>query len=53
MILPFKRGRLLGYDKLYIGEIYDFNIASRRCFEKAGFTAYEKTEKGSRFVLEL
>lgn len=48
-----ERGRSLGYDRLYVGEIYDWNPASRRCFERAGFHAYEKTEKGSRYVLEL
>lgn len=48
-----ERGKALGYDKLYVGEIYDFNVASRRCFESSGFKSYEKTEKGSRFVLEL
>lgn len=48
-----ERGRELGYTKLYVNEIYDFNIASRKCFEAAGFKAYEKTDMGSRFVLEL
>lgn len=47
-----RRGRELGYDKLCVGEIYDWNAASRRCFEKAGFRAYEKTEKGSKYILE-
>lgn len=48
-----ERGRSLGYDKLFVSEIYDFNAASRACFESLGFRAYEKTEKGSRFELEL
>lgn len=48
-----ERGRELGYKKLYVSEIYDFNIVSRKCFEAMGFKAYEKTGKGSRFVLEL
>lgn len=47
------RGRELGYSRLRVGEIYDYNIASRKCFESLGFRAYEKTEKGSRFELEL
>lgn len=47
------RGRAMGYDRLYIGEIYDFNTASQKCFESVGFRRYEKTEKGSRYVLEL
>lgn len=48
-----ERGRELGYKKLYVSEIYDFNIDSRKCFEAVGFRAYEKTDAGSRFVLEL
>ena len=46
-----KRGKLLGYTELYVNEIYEFNIASRKCFESMGFVAYEKTEKGKKFVL--
>lgn len=47
-----ERGKTLGYDTLHVNEIYDFNIASRKCFESMGFVACEKTEKGNRFVLE-
>ena len=46
-----KRGKSLGYINLYVNEIYEFNIASRKCFESMGFVAYEKTEKGKKFVL--
>lgn len=45
-----ERGKSLGYDRLYVNEIYEFNIASRKCFESLGFQAYEKTEKGDRFI---
>lgn len=48
-----RRGRSLGCDWLRVREIYDCNAASRRCFEAAGFRAYEKTEKGSRYELLL
>lgn len=48
-----RRGRELGYDRLFVGEIYDWNTASRKCFEKAGFRACEKTEKGNKYILEL
>lgn len=48
-----ERGRLLEYDSLHVQEIYEFNTASRKCFEKMGFEAYEKTEKGNRFVVYL
>jgi len=47
------RGKELGYDHLEIGEIYDWNEGSRRCFESVGFVAYEKTEKGARYRLHL
>ncbi|MBQ6844289.1 MAG: GNAT family N-acetyltransferase [Agathobacter sp.] len=47
-----QRGKELGYTKLYVNEIYEFNIASRKCFESMGFVACEKTEKGKRFVLK-
>ena len=48
-----ERGKAMGYDKLFVGEIYDFNIGLQKCFESVGFRSYEKTEKGSRYVLEL
>lgn len=47
------RGRTLGYDTLRVGEIYEYNVGSRKCFESLGFRAYEKTEKGNRFLLNL
>ena len=48
-----RRGKELGYDHLEVGEIYDWNEGSRRCFERMGFIAYEKTEKGSAYRLPL
>ena len=48
-----ERGKQLGYDKLYVNEIYNYNTASRACFEKAGFRAYEQTGTGCRFVIDL
>ena len=47
------RGRALGYDRLLVNEIYDWNSASRKCFEHAGFRVLEKTEKGNRFYMNL
>ena len=47
------RGRELGYDRLTVSEIYEFNTASRKCFENAGFRILEKTEKGNRFYRNL
>lgn len=48
-----ERSKAMGYNKLYVGEIYDFNIGSQKCFESVGFRSYEKTEQGSRYVLNL
>lgn len=48
-----QRGRELEYSKLYVNEIYSYNIVSRKCFEKNGFVNYEKTDKGNRFQLSL
>lgn len=48
-----RRGRALGYDRLSVNEIYDYNIGSRCCFEKAGFRVCEKTEQGSRLTINL
>ena len=48
-----ERGKSLGYDHLAVGEIYDWNEVSRRCFESVGFVAYEKSEKGSSYKLTL
>ena len=48
-----ERGRELGYDHLEVEEIYEWNEASRRCFEKLGFRVCEKTQKGSSYRLEI
>ena len=48
-----RRGRELGYDRLTVNEIYEYNHASRKCFENAGFRVLEKTEKGNRFYIDL
>lgn len=48
-----ERGRKLGYEKLYVDEIYSYNDGSKRCFESVGFKEYEKTEKGARYVIDL
>lgn len=48
-----QRGRELGYTELYVDEIFDYNLASRRCFETNGFVSYEKTPRGSRYRLIL
>lgn len=48
-----ERGRALGYPALFVREIYRWNTASRRCFEKAGFRPCAQTEHGDRYRLEL
>ena len=48
-----KRAEGLGYPRIYVSEIYDWNIASRKCFESVGFQADQKTERGSRFIRNL
>jgi len=47
------RGRELGYHKLYVEEIYTCNEGSKRCFKSVGFRAYERTEQGAKYVMEL
>ena len=48
-----QRGRDLGYDHLCVEEIYDWNEASKRCFESVGFRPDKKTEKGMSYRLAL
>ena len=48
-----ERGRALGLDSLAVQEIYHYNAASRRCFEKAGFREAESTDKGVTLRLTL
>ncbi len=48
-----QRGRDLGYDRLYVDQIYHYNAASRRGFQSVGFVPYQDTEKGTSFVLDL
>ena len=47
------RGRELGYEQMFVREIYDYNHASARCFEKAGFQPYEKTDKGYKYIFDI
>ena len=47
------RGRTLGYDRLGVKEIYDFNSASIRCFTSCGFAPVEQTDRGWRYEAKL
>lgn len=48
-----ERGRQLGYRELRVREIYHHNVASRRCFEKAGFRVCAQSETGVSLVITL
>ncbi len=47
------RGRKLGYDRLVVNEIYDYNHTSRKCFESAGFRIFAKTKAGYKLMIDL
>ena len=47
------RGRRLGYDRLGVREIYDYNAVSIRCFTSCGFRPVERTERGWRYEAKL
>ncbi len=47
------RGRQLGFPTLGVREIYDFNIASIRCFTACGFAPVARTDKGWRYEAKL
>lgn len=44
-----KRAKELHYPQIFVDEIYHYNIGSQKCFESAGFVAYETTDKGKRY----
>ncbi len=48
-----ERARQIGYDKIYVNEIYSYNEGSRRCFEAAGFKVYKSDDAGVSLMLEL
>ncbi len=48
-----KRAKALGYQELYVNEIYHYNIGSQKMFESVGFRAFEVTENAKRYKLNL
>lgn len=48
-----ERARALGWREARVGEIYDWNVASQRCFSAAGFEPYERTDRGTRWRRNL
>ena len=45
--------RQRGWKELKVQEIYDFNHASRQCFESLGFVESGSAEKGTSLLLKL
>ena len=48
-----ERGRQLGFQRLSVREIYDWNTASIRCFTACGFDPVARTDKGWRYEAKL
>ena len=48
-----QRAKALGYDTIYVNEIYSYNIGSQKLFTGCGFKEYEKTEKGARYLMKV
>ncbi|HEM5491628.1 TPA: GNAT family N-acetyltransferase [Streptococcus suis] len=48
-----ERAREVGLEEILVEEIYDWNTGSRKLFEKCGFEAVEKTEKGWSYRLTV
>ncbi|MFM0589960.1 GNAT family N-acetyltransferase [Streptococcus suis] len=44
-----ERARELGFVEILVEEIYDWNLGSRKLFEKCGFEVAEKTKKGCSY----
>ncbi|HFI0296900.1 TPA: GNAT family N-acetyltransferase [Streptococcus suis] len=44
-----ERARELGFVEILVEEIYDWNLGSRKLFEKCGFEIVEKTKKGCSY----
>ncbi len=47
------RGRTLGWKQMFVEEIYPYNMASRKCFEKSGFRVHTARDSGNRYVIDL
>lgn len=48
-----ERARSLGWKRVRVGDIYDFNAGSRRLFASLGFREEARTEKGRSYILPL
>lgn len=47
------RTRALGWERIRVGDVYDFNAGSQRLFTSLGFREEAKTEKGHSYILPL
>ncbi|HFI0344153.1 TPA: GNAT family N-acetyltransferase [Streptococcus suis] len=48
-----ERAREVGLEEILVEEIYDWNLGSRKLFEKCGFEVVEKTQKGWSYKKNL
>ncbi|HFI0040059.1 TPA: GNAT family N-acetyltransferase [Streptococcus suis] len=48
-----ERAREVGLEEILVEEIYDWNLGSRKLFEKCGFEVVEKTKKGWSYKKNL
>ena len=48
-----ERARGLGWERVRVSDIYDFNAGSQRLFTSLGFQKEAKTEKGHSYILSL
>ena len=48
-----ERAREVGLEEILVEEIYDWNLGSRKLFEKCGFEAVENTQKGWSYKMIL
>ena len=48
-----RRARTLGWSRVRVSDIYDFNAGSRQMFASLGFREEAKTEKGHSYILSL
>lgn len=48
-----ERARTLGWRRVRVGGVYDFNAGSRRLFTSLGFREETQTEKGHSYILSL
>lgn len=47
------RGRTLSWKQMFVEEIYPYNLASKKCFEKSGFRVHTVRDSGNRYVIDL